>query len=171
MSSTKTVRSPSSPGTGKKGAGARKPTKSQTTQRLYRESGIRLGSIIRRKDGNLNLLVLIVVKSNVSWAREISGGPSKRFSTCLRSPNQPPTLNMTLVFAPPDGWTHAFAVQPNNVVERGGDFTKLRDRLQAFMRKHLTPDERQTLEYGEYWRNDAIKRLREQFEASESANL
>lgn len=132
--------------------------------RLVKNSGIRPSSIVR-KAGSTDPRLRVVVRIGIdrTYARFVQGGRNESFNTVCYPDGQPPVLAIAEVFPPPQGWLHSYAVR----LERDGfetdDLARSREDFIAFVRKNLAVDEQQTLEYGIYWRQDAVDRLRAQF--------
>ncbi len=134
--------------------------------KLFRSSGIRPSSIVRKADStDSRLRVVVRIGINRTHARFVQGGRNESFNTVYYPDDQPPVFVITEVFPPPQGWLHSYAVR----LEQGGfetdDLVRRREDFIAFVRKNLAADEQQTLEYGIYWRQDAVDRLRAQFVA------
>ncbi len=131
---------------------------------LFKKSGIRPGSVVRKPDtSDERLRVMARVSIQTIHARRLDDGMVESFLLCLYPEGESPKLNMVEVCAPPAGWTHIYAVRYEQAGATAAEIAGLRRRFTRFMQQNLSPDDRQALEYGEYWRIDAVDHLRGRF--------
>ena len=142
--------------------------KQELHAQLTKKAGIRPGNVVRKQGRDVGLLVVVSAHLDEVRFRFVADGKHGSFVPYIYPEHQGPTIFVDLVFAAPEGWMHAYAVQPPQGIEEArDDYRKRRARMSAYIARHLKPDEQQTLEYGEYWRNDAIERLRVEFAATD----
>lgn len=133
--------------------------------RLLRQTSIKPGHVVRTDYFGSEPEVGVLLKIGVekTSVKLLGSGSVKNFNTVQYPRDAPPSLTIADVFPPPQNWQHAFTVTLEGGRIDAEYDPRLRRQFLQFVGRELAQHERQTLEYGEYWRVDAVDRLRGRF--------
>ena len=133
---------------------------------LLRQTSIKPGHVVRTNYFGSEPEVVVLLKIGVerTSVKLLGSGRVRNISTVQYPKDAPPSLAIVDVFPPPQNWQHAFIVTLEGGRIDAKYDPRLRRQFLQLVEKELEPHERQTLvEYGEYWRIDAVDRLRGRF--------